>query len=156
MTSSHKAYIVGTCSFLFVLALSGCAGSSGHSSGAGGSSLEVRSGVYSGREGAAFTLRGDEREKFVPLISDAVAIADCTATQDDGLPGGLYLTWEDSPSSDGAKEPEPTDVYVARGHIFFEDKGCSVPATGGLIDALQELASRELPSEELAILELRG
>lgn len=121
-----------------------------------GQGVELRSGVYSGREGTTIELSEAEEIRVLGPLTELLAAENCVpiAEHEVGL-GGIYLSHLPIALS-GAT----SNVYVVNGKVVLQDEGsgpCAIPeSVGELISVLRSIAQNHFPEDEFAILTLDG
>lgn len=131
--------------------------------GAGhGEHIELRSGVYSGREGTTVALsEAEEHEVLIPLTA-LLASGACMPIPDHEIVlGGIYLSrLPEAITLPSGPSATPSELYVVNGKVIVDVEGsasCAISEnTGELISVLRSIAQNRLTADELAILTLEG
>lgn len=124
-----------------------------------GQGVELRSGVYSGREGTTIELSETEEARVLGPLTELLTSENCVpiAEHEVGL-GGIYLSR--LPTALTALTGATSNVYVVKGKVVVQGDGsgpCAIPdGAGELISVLRSIAQNHFPEDEFAILKLDG
>ena len=118
--------------------------------------VDLVSGVYSGRDGSRVTLTGAEASLVVDMLTSLISSEECVSPSPESEDrGGLHLVNFPTTVDDTLD-----DAYVVNGTVWIfraGDEPCVLTrGTTPLVSAVSAIARERFPSNEFSLLKLKG